>query len=64
MFETNVVEKIKRFYAQLVFFENRAVNEITWKKYCRATEDTYNNMAQVHFMLDNDFTNEFRICNN
>jgi hypothetical protein len=43
MFQTKVVEKIKTyiFYAVCPFlFENRAVYEIMWKKYCGAGLDT------------------------
>jgi len=37
MFKKNVVEKIKTHILCLItfFFENRAVYEIMWKKYCR-----------------------------
>ena len=34
-------------------FENCAVYEITWKKYGRAGQDTDDNMAHAHCMLDN-----------
>jgi len=34
------------------FFENRAFYEISWKKYCKAGQDTNDNMAHAHCMLD------------
>jgi len=54
MFRTQVVEKIKTHVlcSVIFFFENRAVYEKTWKKYCRAGQATDNNMAHAHCMLD------------
>ena len=42
MFETKFVEKIKTHILCSVtfFYENRAVYEIMWKKYCRAGQTT------------------------
>jgi hypothetical protein len=34
------------------FFENRAVCEIMWKKYCKDGQGTDDNMARAHYMLD------------
>jgi len=34
------------------FFENRAVYEIMWKKYCRTGQTTDDNMAHAHCVLD------------
>jgi len=37
MFQTKVVEKIKtHILRSITLFENRAVYDITWKKYCGA----------------------------
>jgi len=33
------------------YFENRALNEIMWKKYCTAGQATGDSMANAHFML-------------
>jgi hypothetical protein len=33
------------------FFENLAVDNITWKKYCRAGQTTDENMAHAHCLL-------------
>ena len=47
------------------FFENRAVDEKMSKKYCRAGQATGDNVAHVHFMLDNwCYKHTVRICNN
>jgi hypothetical protein len=57
MFETEVLETIKtHVLCSLQFsfsFENCAVHEIMWKKYCRAGEATDDNMIHAHYMLDN-----------
>ena len=54
MFQTKVAEKFNtHFVFNNLFFENRAVYEIMWKKYCRAGQNTGSNMAQAHCMLDN-----------
>ena len=47
MFQTKVVEKIKTHILCSVtfFFENGAVYEIMWKKYCRAGQATDDNMV-------------------
>ena len=34
------------------FFENRAVYEKKWKKYCTAVQATDDNMVHAHCMLD------------
>ena len=34
------------------FYENRAVYEIMWKKYCRAGQDTDDNIAHARCTLD------------
>jgi hypothetical protein len=34
------------------FFENHAVYEKMWKKYCTAEQTTDDNMAHEHYMLD------------
>ena len=46
MFQTKVVEKIKTHILCSVtfFFENRAVCEIMWKKYCRVGQFTGDNI--------------------
>jgi len=50
MFQTKVVEKIKIHFT--CFFENRAVYEILWGKYCTAGQATDENMVHAHCMLD------------
>ena len=35
-----------------VFFENRAVYEIMWKKYCRTEQATDSNTAHAYCVLD------------
>jgi hypothetical protein len=35
------------------YFENRSVNEIMWKKCCRAGQVRDDNVAHAHFVLDN-----------
>jgi len=53
MFQTKVVENIKtHILCSITFYENRAVYEITWKKYCRGRQATDDNMAHVTCMLD------------
>ena len=56
MVQTIFVEKIKthilRSITFIFFFENRAVYEKMGKKYCTAGQDTDENTAQVHCMLD------------
>ena len=39
-------------FSNFFFFENRAVYEIMWQKYCRAGQATDDSMARVHCMLD------------
>ena len=54
MLQTKVVEKIKtHFVFSNFFYENRAVYEIMWEKYCRAGQATDGNMAHAHCMPDN-----------
>jgi hypothetical protein len=50
MFHTKVVEKIKTHFMlnNFLFFENRSVYEIMWKKYCTAGQTTDDNMADAH----------------
>jgi hypothetical protein len=36
-----------------LFLENRAIYEITWKKYCIAGQAADDSMTHSHFMLDN-----------
>jgi hypothetical protein len=53
MFQTKVVEKIKRhILCSVSFFFNRAVYEKMWKKYCRVEQTTDDNMAHACCMLD------------
>jgi hypothetical protein len=54
MFQTKVAEKIKtHILCSITFsFENRAVYEIIWKKYCRAGQATQEIMALAHCTLD------------
>jgi len=50
------VEKITThiFYSvTFFFFENLAIYEIRWEKYCRAGQNTDGHMAHVHCMLHN-----------
>jgi len=54
MFQTEVVEIIKKLFFSFFFFlENRAVYEIMWKKYYRVCQVTDDNMAHALGMLDN-----------
>ena len=48
------VKKIKTHIlcSVIFFFENRAVYEIMWEKYCTAGQVTHDNTANVHRMLD------------
>jgi len=47
-----------------LFFENRAVYVIMWKKYCTAGEDTDDKMAHALWMLENKgYRNTLRISN-
>jgi len=50
-----VVEEIKTHFvfSNFFFFENCAVYEIMWKKYCTVGQATDDNMAHAHCMLDN-----------
>jgi hypothetical protein len=54
MFRTKILEKIKTriSYSIIFFFENRAVYEIMWKKYCRTGQAGDDNVAHAHCMLD------------
>jgi hypothetical protein len=53
MFEIKVVEKIKiHILCSVTFFDNHAVYEVMWKKYCRAGQAIDNNMAYAHCMLE------------
>jgi len=53
MFQTNVVEKIEAHILYSVTdFQNRAFYGIMWKKYCRAVQNTNENRAHAHCMLD------------
>jgi len=54
MFRAKVVEKIKtHILCSVTFFlEDRAVYEKTWKKYCRGTQATDDNVAHAHCTLD------------
>jgi hypothetical protein len=48
------------------FFENCAVYEIMWKKYCRTGQATDDNVADAHCMLDTQgykYTYTHRTCN-
>jgi len=52
MFRKNVVEKIRTHILCSVtffFFENSAVCEIMWGKYCREGQGTNNNMAHARY---------------
>jgi len=56
MLQTKVVEKIKtHILCSIIFFflKIRAVCEIMWEKYRAAGQDTDDNMAHAHWMLDN-----------
>ena len=45
--------KIHIFFFSNVFgFENPAIYEIIWKKYCRAGQATFENTAHAHWVLD------------
>jgi len=66
MFQTKFVEKIKTHIlcSMTFFFENCAVYEIMWKKYCRAGQAADDNMAHAHCMLDTyGYKYTIRICN-
>jgi len=53
MFQTKFVEKIKtHILCSITFFENPALYETMWKKYCKAGQATDDNMAHAHCMLD------------
>ena len=60
-----VVKKIKTniLCSVFFFFENRAVYDIMWGKYCRVGQATDDNMAYAHCMLDTDYKYTLRICN-
>jgi hypothetical protein len=46
------------------FFENRAVYEIKWKKYCTAGLATDDNTTHAHCMLDTEgYKHKLRTCN-
>jgi len=48
-----VVQKMKTYFMFTDFlFENPAVYEIMWKKYCRFGQGTEEKMADAVFMLD------------
>ena len=53
MFQTEVVGKIKTNILYSVTFRNRAVNEITWKKYCTAGHAKDDSMAHAQCILEN-----------
>jgi hypothetical protein len=54
MCQTKVVEKIKtHILCSIIYFLNRAVYEIIWKKYSTAGEAGDDNMAHAHCRLDN-----------
>jgi len=60
MFQTKSAEGIKTRNLRSItfFFENRAVDKITWKKYCRLGQ------AHAHCMLDNlGYKHTHTICN-
>jgi hypothetical protein len=40
-------------FSNFFFFENRAVYQIMWEKYCKDRQATDENMPHVHVMLDN-----------
>jgi hypothetical protein len=54
MFQTKVAEKIKTHILCSVtfFFENLAVYEKMWKKYCKAGQATDDNMVHAYYLLD------------
>ena len=53
MFQTKPVEKMKtHILCLIIFFENSAVYEITWKNLAEPWQATEDNMPQVHYMLD------------
>jgi hypothetical protein len=54
MFRTKVVQRIETHFTlgNFFVFQNRAVYETTWEKYCRAGQATDDNMAHAHCMLD------------
>jgi hypothetical protein len=55
MFQIQFVEKIKTHIlcpVTVFFFENRAVYEKMWGKYCGTGQATDGNMAHAHGMLD------------
>ena len=55
MFQTKVLEKIKTYFlCSIFFFEKRAVNEIMWKKGCRAGQAMDDNMAHTRCMLNTE----------
>jgi hypothetical protein len=52
-FAGKLVEKLETHFVFCNFFlENRAVCELTWKIYCSAGQDTEDNMAHAHCMMD------------
>jgi len=53
MFQTKVVEKIKKHILCSMFLFNRAVYEIMWKNIVERGKATDGNMAHAHCMLDN-----------
>jgi len=54
MFQTEIVDKIKtRLLYSIFFFENRALCETKWKKYCEAGQTTNDNMADARYIPDN-----------
>jgi hypothetical protein len=65
MFQTKVVEKIRRQILCLTFFyENYAVYGIMWKKCCRAGQATDDNTTHAHCVLDKEACKyTLRMCN-
>jgi len=39
-----VIEKTNTLLCSVIFFENQAAYEITWRKYCRLGQATINNI--------------------
>jgi len=54
MFQTKVINSHKTHIlcSTSFFFENRAVYEMTWEKYCTAGQATDDNIEHAHYMLD------------
>jgi len=64
LFQIKVIDKIKKhILCSVTFFENRAVYEITWKKYCRAGQATDNNNARsITCWIPKTTNHKFRLC--